>query len=53
MLSEKRSPNAAREEVAKQIKAMQAGQPAPLTEKLMIVSMTSGTSDPDKPAMKK
>lgn len=44
----KRSPKSARDEYAKQITAMMAGQPAPLTEKLLVVSMTSGTADPDK-----
>jgi len=48
VITGKRSPKAAREEYAKQIAAMMAGQPAPLTEKLLVVSMTSGTADPDK-----
>ncbi len=48
VITGKRSPKAAREEYAKQIMAMMAGEPAPLTEKLLVVSMTSGTADPDK-----
>lgn len=53
VITGKRSPKSARAEYAKQIMAMMAGQPAPLTEKLMLVSMTSGTADPDMPAKMK
>ncbi len=48
VISGQRSPKSAREEYVKQIMAMKAGQPAPLTEKLMFVAMTGDTADPDK-----
>lgn len=46
----KRSPKDARKEYAKQIMAKMAMQPAPLTEKLMVVSPTGSSADPDMPA---
>ncbi len=53
VITGKRSPKAVQEECLKQVMAAKAGQPAPLTEKLMFVSMTSGTADPGKPVKMK
>lgn len=50
VVSGKRSVKEARAEYAQQIMAKMGGKPAPLTEKLMVVSPTSETADPDKPA---
>ncbi len=50
VVSGKRSVKEARAEYAQQMMAMMGGQSAPLTEKLMVVSPTSETADPDKPA---
>jgi len=46
----KRSVNDARTEYARQIKAMMAKQPAPLTERLMFSPMKGNSGDPDRPA---
>lgn len=46
----KRSVKEAREEYAKQIMAKMANQPAPLTEKLMVLSPTGDTAFSDMPA---
>ena len=46
----KRSVNDARTEYARQIKAMMAKQPAPLTERLMFQPMKGNSADPDRPA---
>jgi hypothetical protein len=45
----KRAVVAAREEYARQLRASIVGDPAPLTEKLIVVSPTSEAADPDVP----